>query len=122
MRGPAATALSAAALLLLGALVGLSAVWTHGRWWALALGAGATLAAELAAPRGLLRLAYAGGWIAAAAYFLLTRPEGDFVVASDALGYTFLGLALLVLARAVATAAPRGRTRPTMSGGAGPTA
>ena len=122
MRGPAATALCAGALLLLGALVGLSAVWTHGRWWALALGAAATLGAELATPRGLLRIAYAGGWIAATAYFLLARPEGDFVVASDAHGYTFLGLALLVLALAVATVPPRGRTRPTMGPCAGRTA
>jgi hypothetical protein len=102
-------------LLLLGAVVGLSATWTHSRWWALVLGAAATLAAELAAPRGLLRVAYAGGWLAVAAYFLLARPEGDFVVASGPIGYTFVGLGLVVMILAVATIPPRGR----LPGGAG---
>ena len=94
-------------LLLLGAAVGLAAVWTHGRWWSFALGAAATLATAYALRRGLLRTAYAGGWLLAAAYFLLARPEGDFVVGSDARGYAFLGLGLLLLSYTVATVPPR---------------
>jgi hypothetical protein len=105
-------------LLPAGAMVGVSATWTHGRWWALALGAAATLAAELAVPRGGLRLMYAAGWVLASAYFLLARPEGDFVVASDAIGYTFLGLGLLVLVLAVVSVPPRRR----LPGGPGPSA
>lgn len=112
MRGAAALG-----LLLLGAVVGLSAAWAHSRWWALALGAAATVAAELAAPRGLLRIAYAAGWVAAATYFLLARPEGDFVVGSDGIGYTFLALGLLVVVLALATIPPRHR----LPGGAGRT-
>jgi hypothetical protein len=96
-------------LLPLGAAVGLAAVWTHGRWWGLVLGVAATLAGELALPRGGLRLMYAAGWVLASAYFLLARPEGDYVVASDTLGYTFLGFGLVVLVVAVATVPPRGR-------------
>jgi hypothetical protein len=115
-------ALACLGLLALGAVVGLSAVWTHSRWWALALGAAATLTAELAAPRGLPRLAYAAGWLAASAYFLLARGEGDFVVGSNAVGYTFLGLGLVVLVLAVATVPPRRRTGPTMAAGAGASA
>lgn len=69
MRAPAVVG-----LVVLGAAVGLAATWTHGRWWGLALGAGATLASELVVPPGLLRVAYAGGWVAASAYFLLARP------------------------------------------------
>jgi hypothetical protein len=99
-------------LLVLGAAVGLAAVWTHSRWWALALAAAATLAAELAAPRGPLRVAYAVGWVAASGYFLLARPEGDFVVGSNAIGYTFLGLGFVVVVLAIGTAAPRRRLPP----------
>jgi hypothetical protein len=102
-------AAAAVVLLLLGAVVGLSATWTHSRWWALLLGASATLAAEVAASPGLLRIAYAGGWVAAAAYFLLARPEGDFVVGSTAVGYTVLVLGLLVVVLALATMPPARR-------------
>ena len=108
--------LACLALLLLGAVVGLSTVWTHSRWWALALGGTATLVTEVAVPRGLPRLAYAAGWIAASGYFLLARGEGDFVVGSNPVGYTFLGLGLVVLVLAVATVPPRRRT---MTAGAG---
>jgi hypothetical protein len=101
MRGAAALG-----LLLLGAAVGLAATWTHNRWWALALGAVATVAAELAAPRGFLRIAYAVGWVGSATYFLLGRPEGDFVVGSTAIGYTFVGLGLVVVVLALATIPP----------------
>jgi hypothetical protein len=96
-----------AGLLLLGVLVGVSAVWVHGRWWAFALGAAATVATELATPRGLLRVAFAVGWVLGAGYFLLARPEGDFVVGSDAIGYSFLALGLVVVVIGVATIAPR---------------
>jgi hypothetical protein len=99
-------------LLLLGALVGVSTVWVHGRWWTLALGAAATVAAELAAPRGLRRVAYAVGWVAGAGYFVLARPEGDFVVGSDAIGYAFLALGLVVVVLGLATVPPRPRLPP----------
>jgi len=100
----------------LGAAVGLAAVWTHGRWWALALGAAASLTTALAVPAGLLRVVYVGGWAATAAYFLLARPEGDFVVGSDAPGYVFLGLGLVLLVVGIATVPPR-RRLPAKSGG-----
>jgi hypothetical protein len=105
------------ALLLLGGAVGVAAVWVHGRWWALALGVAATLTAEWAAPAGLLRLAFAAGWVAVSAWFLLSRPEGDFVVGSDPTGYAFLVLALVVVVLGVATIPPRRR----LPRGGGPT-
>ncbi|GAB7005125.1 hypothetical protein JCM18899A_25980 [Nocardioides sp. AN3] len=100
-------------LLLLGALVGLCAVWVHGRWWALGLAAVATLVTELAVARGVPRIAYAAGWVAASTYFLLARPEGDFAVGSDPVGYTFLALGLVVLVLAVTTNPPRRRSGTT---------
>ena len=99
----------AAGLLVLGAAVGLATVWTHDHWWALALGAAATLTAEVAARAGLRRLVYAAGWLVAAAYFLLARPEGDLLVGSNPPGSALLGLGLLVLVLAVATLPPRRR-------------
>lgn len=102
-----------AALALLGAVVGVAAVWTHARWWGLALGVAASLATELALDRGARRLLFAGGWLAASAFFLLSRPEGDYVVASDTIGYTFLAAGLLVLTVAVATVPPRRRVTRT---------
>jgi hypothetical protein len=110
---------AALGLLLLGGVVGLSATWTHSRWWALALGAASTLVLELAVPAGLLRIAYAVGWVALSAYFLLARPEGDFVVASDPIGYAFIGVGLVVLLLAVATISPRRRARPGFTAGTG---
>jgi hypothetical protein len=99
--------LAAIALLLAGAMVGLAAVWVHGRGWGLALAAAATLAAELTVPRGAPRVAYAAGWVVSSAYFVLARPEGDFVVGSDPVGYAFLVLGLVVLGVGVVTLAPR---------------
>jgi hypothetical protein len=93
---------AALGLLLLGVVVGLAAVWTHDRWWALALGAAATLTTALALPAGLLLVAYAAGWVLSAAYFLFARPEGDFVVGSDPRGYTFVALTLVLVILAVA--------------------
>jgi hypothetical protein len=101
--------LAAVGLLVLGAAVGMAATWTHSRWWGLALGAAATLVSELALPPGLLRIAYAAGWVAGSAYFLLARPEGDFVVGSNAIGYTFLGVGLLVVVLAIGTIPQRAR-------------
>jgi hypothetical protein len=98
-------------LLVLGAVIGLSAVWTHSRWWTLVLGSAATLLTEVAAPRGLPRVAYAAGWLVASASFLLARGEGDFVVGSNGVGYAFIGLGLAVLVLAVATIPPRGPGR-----------
>ena len=67
-------------------------------------------------PRGLRRILYAGGWLTASAYFLLARPEGDFAVASDPIGYTFIAVGLLLLVLAVATVPPRRRV-PDVTGG-----
>ena len=89
--------------LALGAVVGLASVWVHRTGWGLPLGWGATLAAAAAVPAGLRRMLYAAAWIVTASCFVLTRPEGDLVVESDAAGYAVLGLGLVVAAVAVAT-------------------
>ncbi|MEX0427588.1 hypothetical protein AB3X52_08160 [Nocardioides sp. DS6] len=104
---------AAAALGLLGAgfVVGLSAVALHARWWGLALGAVATLAALVALPPGLWsRASYAVGWLVALGLAMVPRPEGDYAVASDAPGYLLIGVGLVLLVGALATL-PVGRRR-----------
>jgi hypothetical protein len=47
-------------------------------------------------------IAAAGGWLLGLFYVISTRPEGDYVVAKDALSYTFLVLSVLSVTVAAA--------------------
>lgn len=98
-------------LLPLGFLTGLAAVWVAGWWWGLALAAVATLA-TLAWVRPGRRLLYAAGWIVPAAYFSLSRPEGDFIVEQAARGWCFLALGGLVIVVSIVTLPRPARARP----------
>lgn len=86
----------------LGLVTGFSAVWVAGWWWGVALAALATLATLWWVPPGW-RLVYAGAWLVPAAYFSLSRPEGDFIVESSARGWCFLGLGALVIVVSIVT-------------------
>lgn len=92
-----------AGCLLLGGATGLAAILEHARWWGLALGLAASLAAVSALPRGAPRLAFVLGWVGMLVLALVPRPEGDFLVASTPEGYLLLAAAPLLLAVAVVT-------------------
>jgi peptidoglycan/LPS O-acetylase OafA/YrhL len=106
----------ALALLLGGAVVGVAAVALHTIWWGLLLGGLATAATVYALPAGWwLRAPFGVGWAGLVAYLSVPRPEGDYVISSDANGYLLLGLALVVLAVSLATL-PRPTTRRAKTG------
>jgi hypothetical protein len=111
------------AAFLLGAVVALAATAVHRvdsrvggvvLPWGLALGLATSLLAGLAA-RDLLGQAggvcLAAGWLSLFGWLTLGRPEGDFVIASDALGWAMLILGLVTMAVlfAVSLGRPAGR-------------
>jgi len=92
--------------------------------WGLLLGLAAALAVvvlarQLGRGHGLFAV---GGWIVGLAAILLGRPEGDFVIASDFLGWAFLlaPIAVLIAAATWGGAPDSGRRpvpRPQAQGG-----
>lgn len=89
----------AALALLAGAAVSLCTVLLHGYTWGLLLGTATTIAALVALPPGWwARLPFALGWVVVLWLGTTRRPEGDYLVASDARGYTLLVVGMLVLA------------------------
>ena len=104
-------------LLVAGVLTGWAAVLLHARWWGLALGLAACAATLVALPpRWWGRLAFAVGWVVAVALGAAGRPEGDFLVAADAAGWTLLVSTLVVLVGSLVTI---GRRRPAPTAGQG---
>ena len=98
--------------LLLGAVSGLSATVVHRSWWGLALGLAAALVVLAWLPPGGVRLAFSLGWIAPIARTATTGPGGDLLIASDAMGWSFLAGSAVLLVGALTTLG--------MSGGAAP--
>ncbi|KRB76951.1 hypothetical protein ASE01_09275 [Nocardioides sp. Root190] len=84
--------------LVVGAAVGLCSVLLHDHLWGLLLGVATTLAVMVALPGGAARLGFAIGWVAVLWRATTERPEGDYLVSSDANGYVLLGFGLVVLA------------------------
>lgn len=98
-------------LLALGVVVGVLSVAVHGLVVGLVLAIVATAATVWALPGGwLTRLPFTIGWIAAVYYASRPRPEGDYLVASDARGYVLLGLGVLLLVYCTTTLRPRPRS------------
>ena len=84
--------------LALGAAVGLGTVALHGYGWGLGLGVATTAATLVALPGGWWRrLPFALGWTAVLGAATVQRPEGDYVIASDASGYLLLATGAVVL-------------------------
>jgi hypothetical protein len=84
--------------LVLGAVVGVGTVALHGYGWGLGLGIAATAATLVALPGGWWRrLPFALGWTAVLGVATVQRPEGDYVIASDASGYLLLATGAVVL-------------------------
>jgi hypothetical protein len=95
----------------IGMAVGTVAVYQW--WWGLLLGAAATLLVLVATPPGWsTRLPFAVGFVGTTALLAVPRGAGDYLVASTGAGYAVLGLALVVLAVAIATL-PRPGGRPS---------
>ncbi len=90
--------------LMAGLAAGVATVAVHQRWWWLALAVAATMAMLLAAPPGLwTRVPFAVGYAGMIGLASVPRPEGDYLLGSNAEGYTVLGLALGVVVAALAT-------------------
>jgi hypothetical protein len=81
-----------------GAATGVASVAVHAQWWGLLLALAATAANMVALPGGWWRrLPFAAGWFLAVAVLTPERPEGDYLIAGNAVGYVLLGAALAVL-------------------------
>lgn len=108
--------------LLAGGLLGLCVLLLHGYWWGLLLGIGATAAWLAAVPGGWwLRFPFAVGWDAAVLLLSLERPEGDYLVASDASGYVLLGSGVVVLLGGIVGLRHHPAPEPTINAGDAPT-
>lgn len=95
---------TAAALLVLGAAVGLASVATHELTWGLPLAATASVAMLVALPPvWWARASFGLGWGIAGGYLSQTRPEGDYVIATDVRGYLVVALGVVVLVSALVT-------------------
>lgn len=102
--------LAALALLVVGAVGGLSASLVHQRWWGLLLGLAAASVTTSALPAGGFRLAFMLGWFAAIGYAVLPRSEGDYLIPNSTAGYGLLGGSFVLFLIALATV-PNRRTR-----------
>lgn len=108
----ARSARRALALLLalpVGAVSGAAGTLLHQHWWglALALGTGVVVLAWL--PPGAVRLAFALGWCVPVLRGSLERPAGGFLIAADALGWSFMAGSLVLLVAALVTLLARRR-------------
>ena len=90
-----------------GVLVGTASALVHGLGIGLALSLIATLATVLALPPGWwARLPFAIGWLGVVFYVSNPRPEGDYLIASNAFGYTLLGTGMAIVAFGIITVRP----------------
>lgn len=95
-----------------GAVSGAAAVLVHQAWWGLVLGLAAALVTLAWLPAGPLRLGFAAGWLLVVSRAALTLPAGDYLIASDAAGWSFLAGSLVLVVAALATLGPRSGGRP----------
>lgn len=102
-------ALAVLLALLVGAVSGAAGTLLHQHWWglALALGTGGVVLAWL--PPGAVRLAFALGWCVPVLRGSLERPAGGFLIAADALGWSFMAGSLVLLVAALVTLLARRR-------------
>lgn len=90
--------------LLLGAAVAVASIAVHRTWSGILLAGAGTLAAMWAvhwpAPRAATT--FAAGWLAVLLVAVAGRGEGDYVVSSDAIGWTLIGFGFVVLVTGIA--------------------
>lgn len=107
--------------LLGGGLLGTCVLFLHSYWWGLALGVAATIACLVAVAGGWWRrLPIAIGWDAAVLGLSFERPEGDYLVASDTLGYLLLASCVVVLCGGIVGLRRHPSTEPTITTRPGP--
>ena len=93
-----------------GVLTSLSVLALYQSWWWLGVALVGTIAVLVAPPDGgWLRIPFALGWVCVVVFGVLGKPEGDFVLASNARGYAVLVGGLAVLIGAALTSRTRGR-------------
>jgi len=106
--------------LLAGIAAAVATVAVYQWWWGLLLASAASLALQVATPRGWsTRLPLALGYGCTVVLLAVPRGEGDYLVASTTAGYAVLGLALAVLMIAIATL-PKPVRRPGRTAAARP--
>lgn len=95
--------------LVVGAVSGAAGTVLHRQWWGLALALTTGLVVLAWLPPGSVRLAFALGWWVPVLRGALSLPSGGFLIASDALGWSFLAGSgvLLVTAMLTVFSAPR---------------
>ena len=104
--------------LMAGLATGIGTIAIHQSWLWLALALAATAAMLLVAPPGLwTRVPFAVGYAGMVGLASVPRPEGDYLLGSNAAGYVVLGTALAVLVAALATLRRPGQS-PTEKGSA----
>jgi hypothetical protein len=89
--------------LVVGVLTGTALALLHTGWAWLVVGVLAAAATLRWLPANGPRVAFAVGWCLPVARGVLTRPEGDYLVASNAQGWSLVALSLAVLLAALAT-------------------
>jgi hypothetical protein len=114
VRRGAAAVLGVVPGLLLGAVVGIASVALHQSWGFLVLIVAAVFAALRALPAGWARGGFAVGFALVVLRSMLPRPEGDYMIASNASGYALLVLTLVLVVVTIATL-PRPGRRPVTS-------
>jgi len=108
---PVVRVLVAIALLLLGVVTGIAAVFVHTLTWALARRLVATAVTTYALPPGWwTRLPFVLGFVGTVGWLTVPRPEGDYLISQNWQGYTLLGFTMVLLVTGIATL-PRPRRR-----------
>jgi hypothetical protein len=90
-----------------GVVSGAAGTLLHQHWWGLALALGTGLVVLAWLPPGVVRLGFAVGWCAPVLRGALARPAGGFLIASDAMGWSFLAGSFVLLVAALVTVASR---------------
>ena len=86
-----------------GAVSGVAGVLVHQAWWGLVLGLSAALVTLAWLPTGPLRVGFAAGWSVTVLRATLTLPAGDYLISSDAAGWSFVAGSLVLVTAALAT-------------------
>ncbi len=94
---------------LVGAVSGAAGTLLHQHWWGLALALGTGMVVLAWLPPGASRLAFAIGWCVAVLRGSLERPGGGFLIAANALGWSFMAGSLVLLLAALVTLRARRR-------------
>ena len=108
--------LTVALALLVGAVSGAAGTVLHRQWWGLALALTTGLVVLTWLAPGAVRLAFVVGWWVPVLRGALSLPSGGFLIASDALGWSFLAGSGVLLVAAILTVAPGRRPHPEPTG------